>query len=312
MKALQFTTYGTPDVLKLADLPAPEPREGEVLVRVKAAGINPGDVKNVAGHFKAKLPGVPGRDYAGVVVGGDAESGTEVWGSGAARSGAHAEFVVVRSEWISRKPAELSMEQAAAIGVPYVTAWSAIVRAGDIQAGETIVIVGVSGAVGSAATQIAHWKGARVIGASTKSANPANADELINTTTHDLEREVRSLTDGKGADLVLDAVGAAMFEPSLKSLRLGGRQVAIASADRSVTFDLVDFFENESRLIGVDTAKLTGREIAELMDTLRDGFQEGHLHAPATTTWPLEKGVEAYEAVKQGHPRSKHVLIPAA
>jgi len=312
MKALQFTTYGPPSVLTVADRPALEPRAGEVLVKVAAAGINPGDVKNVAGHFDAKLPGIPGRDYAGVVVGGDAEKGMAVWGSGARRYGAHAEYVIVPAEWISRKPPGLPMQQAAAIGLPYITAWSAVVTAGEIEEGETILIIGVSGAVGSAATQIAHWKKARVIGASKGSENPARADELIVTSTHDLAAEVRRLTSGKGADLVLDAVGGPMFEPALRSLRQGGRQMVISSSEQRVTFDLVEFFENQSRLIGVDTGKLTGQDIAALMDVMSTGFNEGHLHPPAITTWKLEDGAQAYEAVKQGRPRSKHVLIPAS
>ncbi len=312
MKALQFTTYGPPSVLNVADLPALEPRPGEVLVQVRAAGINPGDVKNIAGHFNTKLPAVPGRDYAGVIVGGDSEKGIEVWGSGVRRSGAHAEYVIVPVEWISRKPAALTMEQGAAIGLPYITAWSAVVSAGEIEEGETILIIGVSGAVGTAAAQIAHWKKARVIGASTGSENPAGADELINTSTHDLAAEVRRLTHGKGVDLVLDAVGGPMFEPALKSLGKGGRQMVISSSVPRVTFDLVEFFENQSRLIGVDTGKLTGKEIAALMDVMSTGFSEGHLHPPAITTWTLEDGVQAYQAVKQGRPKSKHVLLSNA
>ena len=315
MKALHFSTYGPPAILTIQEVPKPEPRQGEVVIQVKAAAINPSDVKNVAGLFKASLPRVPGRDYAGVVVAGDAEKGLEVWGSGAGfgvvRDGAHAEYVVVPAEWISLKPPRLSMEQAAAIGVPYLAAWSALVRAGNLQAGETVLIVGISGAVGRAAAQIAHWKKALVIGASTRPDNSSGADALINTTTHDLEQEVRALTDGKGADLVLDAVGGPMFEPSLKSLCTGGRQIAITSTkDRRVSFDLVDFYHNLSRLIGVDTMKLMGPEIAKLMDGLRAGFQEGYLQAPAITTWSLERAVEAYEAVEKGDPPAKHVLIP--
>jgi NADPH:quinone reductase-like Zn-dependent oxidoreductase len=99
MKALQFGTYGPPDVLTIKEIPKPEPRKGDVLIQIKAAAINPSDVKNVAGHFKSPLPRVPGRDYAGVVVAGDAEKGLEVWGSGAGfgvtRDGAHAEYVTV-------------------------------------------------------------------------------------------------------------------------------------------------------------------------------------------------------------------------
>src|ERR1700722_19736249 len=107
MKALQFSTYGPPDVLAVKELPKPEPRKGEALIEIKATAINPSDVKNVAGSFKSPLPRVPGRDYAGVVVAGDAEKGLEVWGSGAgfgvARDGAHAEYIVVPKDWLSPK-----------------------------------------------------------------------------------------------------------------------------------------------------------------------------------------------------------------
>ena len=317
MKALQFTTYGPPSVLTLKELPKPEPRPGEVLIQVKASAVNPSDVKNFAGHFKSALPRVPGRDYAGVVVGGDARPGLEVWGTGAGfgitRDGAHAEYIVVPADWLSPKPPQLSMEQAAAVGVPYLAAWSALVTAGNLQPGETVVIVGVSGAVGRAATQIARWKKARVLGSSTKSENPSGADALINTTTHDLASETRALTNGQGADLVLDAVGGPMFEPALKSLRRGGRQIAIASTkDRRVSFDLIDFYHNLAHLIGVDTAKLTGPEIAALMNELRAGFEQGFLQPPAVTTWPLDRAVEAYQAVEKGGSPAKQVLLPGS
>lgn len=203
------------------------------------------------------------------------------------------------------------MEEAAAIGVPYLAAWSALVLAASIQPEETVLIVGVSGAVGRAATEIAHWKQARVIGAATNSANPSKADAVINTTTQELDREVRALTGGKGVDLILDAVGGPIFERCLKSLRLGGRQIAIASAkERRVSFDLVDFYHNLSHLIGVDTMKLTGPEIAAIMNCLRTGFEEERLEAPAVKTWPLESGVKAYEAVRNKGSHARHVLAP--
>ena len=317
MKALRFSKFGPPSVLTVEEIPEPEPRKGEVLVQIKAAAINPSDVGNVAGRFNASLPRVPGRDYAGVIVGGDAQKGTQVWGSGAGfgivRDGAHAEYVVIPAEWISQKPPTLSMEQAAAVGVPYLTAWSALVHVGNIQAGETILVVGVSGAVGRAATQIAHSKKARLIGASRHSDNSSKADAVINTATQDLAQEVRAMTGGRGADLVLDAVGGPMFEPSLKSLRIGGRQIAITSTkDRRVSFDLVDFYHNDSRLLGVDSVKLTGPEIANIMNGLRAGFENGNLQAPAVTTWPLERAVEAYEVVAKGGARAKQILLPGA
>src|SRR5271156_1262010 len=123
MKALRFSHYGPPSVLSLRDCEIPKPGPGESLVRVEAAAINPSDVKNVAGAFKAPLPRTPGRDYAGLVVAGEGK-GREVWGSGPAfgaeRDGSHAQLVLLRSEWLADKPAQLTMEQASAIGVPFL------------------------------------------------------------------------------------------------------------------------------------------------------------------------------------------------
>jgi NADPH2:quinone reductase len=317
VKALLFDASGPPTVLRVADVPTPKPESGDLLVQIEAAAINPSDVKIVGGAFKTSLPRIPGRDFAGVVIGGDGKAGMRIWGSGVGfgltRDGAHAEFVLLPSTWVSQRPSNLSPEQAATVGVPYVTAWSTLVRAANIQAGETVLIVGVSGAVGRAATQIAKWKKARVIGAGTRSENPSGADAIINTATQDLAQEVRTLTDGKGVDLVLDMVGGALFEAALRCLRIGGRQIAISSPkERRVSFDLTDFYHNASRLIGVDTLKLSGLEIAAIMDELRAGFDGGFLSIPEPTQWPLARAVEAYEAVARGGSPTKHILLPGA
>ena len=197
MKALRFAEFGPPSVLRIEEVAIPEPGEGEALVQVKAAAINPSDVGNVAGRFKSTtLPRTPGRDFAGIVVKGKAREGEEVWGSaptlGIMRDGSHAEYVVVPAEPLSIKPKSLSMAQAAAIGVPYITAWASVVMAAQIQAGETILIVGAAGAVGQAATQIANWKQARVIGADRESDPIPGAVAVINTKTEDLRERVRS------------------------------------------------------------------------------------------------------------------------
>jgi NADPH:quinone reductase-like Zn-dependent oxidoreductase len=259
------------------------------------------------------MPRVPGRDYAGTIVAGDGRKGEEVWGSGpgfgVARDGTHAEYFVMPSAWVSRKPPQLSMAQAAAIGVPYLAAWSALISAGEIQAGETVLVTGVSGAVGRAATQIAHWKQARVIGAARSSDNPSGADAIIDTTKQDLVAEVRALTGGQGVDLVLDTIGGALFEPCLKALRRNGRQVAIASNPQMVSFNLVDFYHGLKRLAGVDTMGLSGAEIVTLMDQMRAGFEEDVLQPPAIQTWSFDRAVEAYATVARGGAPVKHVLM---
>src|SRR5271154_5281414 len=137
MRALRFAEFGPPSVLRVEAVAIPEPGEGEALVRVKAAAINPSDIGDVAGRFKkTTLPRTPGRDFAGVVVKGRGHEGEEVWGSapdlGIVRDGSHAEYVVVPAETLSPKPKPLSMAQAAAIGVPYITAWASVVSAAQI------------------------------------------------------------------------------------------------------------------------------------------------------------------------------------
>jgi NADPH:quinone reductase-like Zn-dependent oxidoreductase len=314
MKALRFEKYGPPSVLVLQELGVPEPGPGQALVELHASAVNPSDVKNVAGAFHSPLPRVPGRDYAGVVVLGDGWTGKEVWGSapglGVTRDGTHAQYVIVDLDSLSEKPARLSMLEAAAVGIPYLAAWSALVGAAEIQAGETLLVPGALGAVGQAAIQIAHWKGARVIGVDIVDG-PSDADAFVNAKNGDFTVEVRAQTDGRGVDLALDCVGGPMFEPCLKSLRLDGRQVAITSlGDGRVTFNLRDFYHNRLRLIGVDTLGLTGQEIATTMDNLRAGFEGGHLRPPSVQTWSLEHSVDAYAAVQVGTPGSKQVLVP--
>jgi NADPH:quinone reductase len=270
-------------------------------------------VKNIAGVFHASLPRVPGRDYAGVVIAGEGWVGKEVWGSGAGfgitRDGTHAQYVAADLNSLSEKPSHLSMADAAAVGVPYLAAWSALAAA-DIQPGETVLVAGALGAVGRAATQIAHWKKARVIGADIIGGT-SEADILLNTREGGLAAQVRGLTEGRGADLVLDTVGGPMFEPCLQSLRIGGRQVAIASMGSGrVEFSLVDFYHRSQRLIGVDTMKFTGHQIAKTMNDLRLGFEDGHLRISALQTWSLDQAIDAYNAVGSGDGTKKHIILP--
>ncbi len=310
MRALRLNEYGQPWVLKLEEIPKPQLHAGEVLVKVEAAGINRSDIVAVAGGFKSSLPRTPGRDFAGVIAAGP-DAGLEVWGSGAgfgvSRDGAHAEFVAVPRAWLSPKPHRLSMAQAAASGVPFIVAFEALVTVGAIQKGETLLVSGSEGAVGRAAAQIAHWRGARVIGVQ-RSANPSEADDIVDTITEDANQAVEALTRGAGVDIALDAVGGDLFEPMLKSLRPGGRQVSIARGSRPrVEFNLRDFFHNRTTLHGVDTSELSGERVAEILQVLSSGFEEGTLSAPETWEASLERAVDSYQAVVRGA-RERQIL----
>ena len=314
MKALRFAEFGPPSVLRFEEISIPEPREGEALIHVKAAAINPSDVGNVAGRFKStSLPRTPGRDFAGIVVKGHKREGQEVWGScsslGIIHDGSHAEYVVAPSETLSIKPQSLNMAQAAAIGVPFITAWASVVSAAQIQPGETILIVGAAGAVGQAAAQIANWKQARVIGAHTSSRPIPGTESVVNTKTEDLREKVLELTAGRGVDIAFDTVGGSMFEPALRSLALGGRQVAVSSAgEPRVSFNLVDFYHHSLRLIGVDSYGLTPQEVGEISAELRPGFETGVLKPPPVEMVPFEKAVDEYSRVAARQAKTKQVL----
>jgi len=314
MKSLRITNFGPPSVLRIEEIAIPEPGEGEVLVQVKAAAINPSDIGNVAGRFKnTTLPRTPGRDFAGIAVRGSRHEGAEVWGSsarlGIVSDGSHAEYVVVPVETVSIKPKRLSMAQAAAIGVPYITAWASVVSAAQIKPGETILIVGAAGAVGQAATQIANWKQARVLGADIGSDPIPGAEWSVNTSTEDLHERVLELTAGRGVDAVFDTVGGPLFEPALRSLSHGGRQVSIASPGTPrVSFNLVDFYHNFSRLLGVDSYGLTSPQAGEIEEELRAGFEAGPLKPPPIEIVPFEQAVQAYNRVADRQTKLKQVL----
>lgn len=312
MKAIQFKTFGNPEVLETVDLPTPQADADSAVVQIKAASVNPSDVKNVSGHFEhTVLPRTPGRDFSGVVVDGpQAWLGAEVWGTGGdigfTRDGTHAGFIKIPLTALSRKPTTLSHAQASAIGVSFVVAWLGTVEYAHLQAGETIAVIGAGGAVGGAVVQIAKARGARVIGVDRhplSAGTPAAQllDEYVPLDENAVTR-LKALTGGVGADVVYDTVGGVAFQTALSLVRRRGRVLEIsATGQRRVEFDLIDFYHNETQLLGVDSAKLGVAESAPLMSALVEGFESGKLQAPAIAQeFPLERAREAYEAVAAG------------
>jgi NADPH2:quinone reductase len=312
MRAIQFKAFGDPSTLELAALPDPVADAGTALVRVLAASINPSDVKNVAGAMKqTTLPRIPGRDFSGLVEAGSAEwVGAEVWGTGGdvgfTRDGTHAELIAVPVASLSRKPKGLSFDQAASVGVNYMAAWCGLIEAADLKAGETLLLIGAGGGVGGAAAQIARRIGARVIGADRHAPHPdapihGIAEKLI-LGAEDLPAAVRDATGGKGADIVFDLVGGIMFRSAVNCLAIGGRLVEIAATgQREVSFDLADFYHNESRLFGVDTLKRDLTASAKVLEALAPGFAAGDYRAaPIAETFGLGEAWEAYRKVAVG------------
>src|SRR5215470_275025 len=170
MLALRFDRFGDPDVLTVTELPDPVPAAGAAVVQVRAASVNPSDVKNVGGKMVGTvLPRVPGRDFAGIVIDGPREwRGVPVWGTGGdvgfTRDGSHAELLLLPVDALVRKPSRLSFEEASAVGVNFVVAWLGAVETARLEKADMIAIFGVSGGVGGAVAQIAHRIGARTIG----------------------------------------------------------------------------------------------------------------------------------------------------
>jgi NADPH2:quinone reductase len=314
MKAVRFIRHGKPDVLTVDDVPTPIPGAAEALVRVEAASINPSDVKNVQGLLEqTTLPRTPGRDFAGVVAVGPAEwIGAEVWGTGGdtgfTRDGTHAEYILVPIGSLRRKPERLDFEQAATVGVNFITAWKGLVEAAGLRAGETVLIIAASGGVGNAAVQIAKRIGARIIGSDRNGPRPGAAISEAGTSLigdgANIPAALRQATGGRGADVVLDCVGGAMFRHALDCLARRGRLVEMsASGAPVVTFNLADFYHNESRLIGIDSLQLDLTASAAVLDALRLGFDAGDYRpAPITRRFALSDAVAAYQAVAAGEP----------
>jgi NADPH2:quinone reductase len=321
MKAVRMIRHGKPDVLTVDDIPTPAPRDGEALVRIEAASINPSDVKNVQGLMEqTTLPRTPGRDFAGVVEAGPADwIGAEVWGSGGdtgfTRDGSHAEYILVPAASLRRKPPVLDFGQAASVGVNFITAWKGLVDGAGLRAGETVLIVAASGGVGNAAVQIARRIGARIIGTDRRTPRPgaaiAGAGVSLIADGADIPPAVRDATGGRGADVVLDCVGGVMFRHALDCLALSARLVEMsATGARDVTFNLPDFYHKQNHLIGIDTLKLDLTASADVLEALRPGFESGDYRpAPIAGRFPLAEAVAAYRAVADGE-QGRVVLLP--
>ncbi|MFT4111345.1 quinone oxidoreductase family protein [Silvibacterium sp.] len=313
MRAIEFRSFGEPNQLEVVERPDCQATESTAIVRIVAASINPSDVKNVAGRMEqTTLPRVPGRDYSGVVVDGPEEwIGVEVWGTGGdagfTRDGTHAEFISVPRSSLVRKPECLTHEQAASIGVTFVTAWCAVKEYAKVQPGEIVAIIGSRGGVGSAAKQIAKYLGAYVIGVNRLNGvltreEIDGEDQILDSANPEVASLLRILQGGRGADVVLNTAGPTMFEKALHMLARRGRLVEIsAGAERRVSFDLADFYHNESQLLGVDSLKRDLVDAACILRELSAAFESGDLRPHSDIrSFPHVKVWEGYEHVRQG------------
>lgn len=296
----------------------------DVIVEIMAAGVNPSDVKAATGLMPyAVFPRTPGRDFAGVVVEGPSEwLGREVFGSsgdlGIRRDGTHATHLVVEATALVEKPKNITMDEAAGIGVPFVTAIEGFRRTGMPTAQETVLVLGANGKVGQAAVQLATWRGAKVIGVVRRDEpyeGHANGPvEIINSVEADVASRVRELTNGKGADIVFNTVGDPYFQAAHKSLALAGRQILIAAVDKIVQFNILEFYRGRHTYVGIDTLAFSSVASADVLRDALPGFASGHLKPyPIVNSaiYPLSDAKSAYRAVI-GSSRDRIIFKPSA
>ncbi|MFF4835771.1 NADP-dependent oxidoreductase [Streptomyces sp. NPDC001315] len=307
MRAVSQDILGGPEVLKLVELERPEPRPNEVLVRVRAAGINPTDWKHRAtGGFLGKPPFVLGWDVSGVV---------EAVGIGVARfapgdevfgmlpypfgHGSHAEYVAAPARAFARKPAEVDHTQAGALPLVSLTAWQALVETAELRPGQRVLIHAAAGGVGHVAVQIAKARGAYVIGTASAGKHEflrgLGTDEAIDYRETDFAEAV------KDVDVVLDTIGGDHSLRSLRVLRPGGVVVSILPVGSQ------DFYEEAERL-GVRAVRMLVDADRTGMQAIAELVEEGTLRATIAGTFPLADAAEAHALGDTGRTTGKLVL----
>jgi NADPH2:quinone reductase len=304
----------TIDDLELLLEPEPTlPRgDGDVVVEMHAAAVNPSDVKATLGSMAhAVWPRTPGRDWAGVVCDGPAELlGQEVFGSGGdlgiTRDGTHAQHLVLPRDALVTKPASMTLTEAGALGVPFVTAQEGLCRAGLPHPGDVVLVMGGNGRVGQAAVQIAAMHGATVFVVTrghTSYAGHACAPVRTIDASDDVPGTIRAATDGHGADIVYNTVGSPYFAAANQAMALGGRQILISTPERTVPFDIFTFYRGRHTFVGVDSLALDSRASAAVLRDLVPGFASGQLkpfEPRDAACYKLDRAAAAYRAVLAG------------
>ncbi|HSI56113.1 MAG TPA: zinc-binding alcohol dehydrogenase family protein [Ideonella sp.] len=298
---------------QVLDCPAPLLADGEALVRVASAAVNPSDVKAALGLMpQAVWPRSPGRDFAGTVVDGPAEwRGCEVWGSGGdlgiTRDGSHAGWLRLPVAALRAKPERLSFDEAGSVGVPFVTAYEGFRRSGFPRPGQVVAVMGANGKVGQAAVQLAAQAGARVIAVQRKAGpfegHASGEVEVIDARVDQVADTLRQLTGGRGVDIVYNTVGSPYFEATNQAMAKGATQIFIATVERPVPFDIFTFYRGMHTYVGIDSLALDCCAAALHMDAMRAGFEAGVLRpfpVRADAVYPLAQAAEAYRLVVGG------------
>jgi NADPH:quinone reductase-like Zn-dependent oxidoreductase len=327
MRALVITRTGPPEVLEVQQRPEPEPGPGQVKVKVRAAGINFADTMARVGFYPdaPKPPSVVGYEFAG-----ELDDGRRVLGG--CRFGGYAEYVVTDEANVIPLPPDWSFEEGAAFPVNYATAYAGLVRYGNVQPGERVLVHAAAGGVGIAATQIAKLRGAEVFGTASASKHEAirgfGVDHPIDYREKDFVKEVRRIAGAKRPlDLAMDAIGGASFGKSFSLLRAGGRLVCFGASsvtqgeDRNVLqalktmartriFHPMKLMPESKAVIGLNLLTLWDDRgtLDEWIEPLRQWTDEGKLRPVVAKAFPLEEGPAAHRYIAERQNVGKVVL----
>jgi NADPH2:quinone reductase len=320
MNAIRVHEFGGPDVLRLQEVPTPQPGPGEVLVRIHAVGVNPVETYIRSGTYARlpELPYTPGNDGAGVVeqVGPDVsefKSGDRVYTAGSI-TGTYAEFALCKREQLQPLPANVSFAQGAAMGTPYATAYRGLFQRADAKPGETVLVHGASGGVGTAAVQLARARGLRVFGTAgsdkgRKLAREQGAQEVFDHRAPDHFEEIMNATGGRGVDVIVELLANVNLGKDLTILAKAGRIVVIGSRGR-VEIDPRDTMQRDADVRGMILPNTPPAELASIHAALVAGLENGTLHPVIGKEFPLADAPEAHRAVMESGALGKIVLVP--
>jgi len=323
MKAVLCKTLGPARDLVLEDVASPQPRKNEILLDVQAAGVNFPDTLIIEGkyQFQPPLPFSPGGEAAGVVAAVGEKAGALKVGDRVMALtgwGAFAEQVAVPFYNVLPIPASMDFTTAAAFGMTYGTSMHALRQRGQLQAGETLLVLGASGGVGLAAVEIGKAMGARVIAAASSAeklavAKAAGADELIDYTQASLREEIKRLTGGQGVDVIYDPVGGELFEQAVRGLAWNGRLLVVGFASGSIpqlAANLV--LLKGAAVLGVFWGAFAQRQPEDNAANFKQLFAwhaEGKLKPLVSQTYPLAEAGSAIEKLGQRQAVGKLVVL---
>jgi len=321
MEAIRVHEFGGPEVLKLDGVPDLQPGEGQVLVRIRAAGVNPVETYIRSGAYanKPNLPYTPGSDAGGEVVAVGPgvtrfQAGDRVYISGSL-TGTYAEQALCKEAQVHHLPGPISFEQGAALGVPYGTAYRGLFQRGLAKAGETLLVHGASGGVGTAALQLARAAGLVVIGtASTdgglKLVRDEGAHHVLNHSTEGYLDELMQLTEGRGVDLILEMLANKNLGKDLTVLAKKGRVVVIGSRG-TVEINPRDTMSREADIRGLTLMSASEQEYLQMHAALVAGLESGTLCPVIGQEIPLAEAARAHvEVMKPSGAHGKIVLLP--